>query len=1544
MSAMSQPSFVHLRLHSEYSVTDGIVRLDDAVEAAVADGMPALALTDLANVFGLVKFYQAARGKGLKPVIGCDVWIENESERDKPQRLLLLCQSRAGYRNLCELLTRAYRSNQYRGRAELKRGWFAAPASDGLIALSGAHSGDVGLALLAGNDKHALELARAWAALFPQRYYIELQRLQHNAASPLENCVQQSLQLASTLRLPVVATHPVKFLKPDDFRAHEARVCIAEGYMLADQRRPRRYSPDQYFKTQAEMAQLYADIPQALANSAEIAKRCNFTIELGKSRLPLFPTPQGESLDDYLHDRAFAGLEARLAQLYPDAAQRAAKAPEYRARLDFEIKTVLQMGFAGYFLIVADFINWAKTNGVPVGPGRGSGAGSLVAYSLGITDLDPLRYNLLFERFLNPERVSMPDFDIDFCQDGRDRVIEYVRSKYGADSVSQIVTFGTMAARAVVRDVGRVLDLGYNFCDQLAKLIPFQPGKYITLHRRTNPQDDQTIYAREVEPLINQREQQEEEVRELLELAERLEGLTRNVGMHAGGVLIAPGKLTDFCPLYAAEGSASVVSQFDMKDVEAAGLVKFDFLGLTTLTILDWTLRYIKRLDPSSTLTLDALPLDDADAYRLFASAKTTAIFQFESRGMRDLLKQARPDCFEDIIALVALYRPGPMELIPDFIARKHGKPFDYPDPRVKSVLSETYGIMVYQEQVMQMAQIIGGYSLGAADLLRRAMGKKLPEEMAQHRGIFRDGAGRNGLKQAKADELFDLMEKFAGYGFNKCIVGSTQVQDARTGTRWTVQELFKRWKSLDLVVHSLGDDWRLRARAVRDVVWNGRRPTFELRTALGRCIVATGNHPLRTLDGWIPLSDLAPGDRIATPRRLDLASTARWPEHELIVLGGLLSEGNTCHPTCLYYYNNDAELIADFTRAASGFPNTVARVARRADDRLEVCVSTGRDARFRKGQRPWNATEGNAALARDDLPARSGVFLWAQQLGLLNRRADQKRVPGAVFTLADENIALVLGRMWSGDGFFIGPSNTVPYYATSSEGLARDVQDLLLRLGVVARIQAKRFKYRGGLRPGYAVYLLGEDSVRRFVECLVPHCVGRDVQIRGLKARLALLAGGASSKDTVPGTVRRRVDAARIGAGLTWRELEVQSAVSMREFYGRGSVGKRGFRRATVGRLAAYFNDDGLRALATSDVYWDTDLEVEGDHNFVADGLIVHNSHAAAYALVAYQTAYFKAHHPAAFMAANMSAAMDDTDKTRQFHEDALAIGLKVLRPDINGGEYRFVPLDAKTLSYGLGSIKGTGESAITAIVAARQKNGPFKDLFDFCERIDKRIVNRRVIEALIRAGAFDALDDHRARLLASVGIALGAAEQLERNAQQVSLFGGTDAAEHSRPALVQAARWDQHVFLREEKAALGFYLSGHPFTAFREEIGQFVRTTLDRLTPSGGDYGAGTQTVLIAGVVESMRFQKTQNSRMLIISLGDGTATQEVTVYSEIFDQCREIVVEDAVLVIEAKVRNVRRGGGEEAEAVFLRVNAEKIYDLSAARNRFARGVRLT
>ncbi|HKQ26160.1 MAG TPA: DNA polymerase III subunit alpha [Burkholderiales bacterium] len=1070
-----QPKFIHLRLHSEYSIVDGIVRLDGAVEAAQADAMPALALTDLCNVFGMVKFYQSARSQGLKPIIGCDVWISNEGDRDKPFRVLLLCTSSAGYLRLCDWLTRAYRNNQHRGRAEIHKNWLRETGTEGLIALSGAHFGDIGHALLADNPQQALKLAQEWAQLFPARFYIEVQRAGHAHA---ERYVKRVVRLASGLKLPVVATHPVQFLKREDFVAHEARVCIAEGYVLSDQRRPRHFTEEQYFKSQAEMAELFADLPQALENSVEIARRCNFPLDLGKSRLPLFPTPEGASHEQYLHERSVAGLELRMQALYPEPVERAEHTPRYRERLEFEIKTIVQMGFPGYFLIVADFINWAKANGVPVGPGRGSGAGSLVAYSLGITDLDPLRYDLLFERFLNPERVSMPDFDVDFCQDGRDRVIEYVRHKYGEESVSQIVTFGTMAAKAVVRDVGRVMEWNYSRTDELAKLIPFQPGKLITLKD-----------AREIEPRLKEREESEEETRELLALAGQLEGLTRNVGMHAGGVLIAPGKLTDFCPLYTASGSDSAVSQLDKDDVEAIGLVKFDFLGLTTLTILDWTLRFIKRLDPDSQVRLELLPLDDPAAFKVFASANTTAVFQFESRGMRDLLKQARPDRFEDIIALVALFRPGPMELIPDFIKRKQGQEhFAYLDKRLETILSPTYGIMVYQEQVMQIAQVIGGYSLGAADLLRRAMGKKKAEEMAQHRDIFKAGAMKNGVSESRAEQLFDLMEKFAGYGFNK--------------------------------------------------------------------------------------------------------------------------------------------------------------------------------------------------------------------------------------------------------------------------------------------------------------------------------------------------------------------------------------------------------------------------------------------------------SHAAAYALVAYQTAYFKAHHAAAFMAANMSAVMDDTDKVQQFCEDTIANGLEVLPPDIHAAEYRFVPVDAKRIRYGLGAVKGTGESAIVHMIEARERGGPFKDLFDFCRRVDKRIVNRRVIESLVRAGAFDSINDHRASLMASVGIAMEAAEQQNRAASQNSLFGETSATVEG-PKMIQAGRWEAKEQLQNEKLALGYYFSGHPYQSYAAGVEVFVKTRLANIQPQG-------QAVIVAGVVYSIRQQQTRRGRMAVVMLDDGTARVELTVFNELFEQHRNWLKEDQLLIVEGKA-------GFDNFTQGLRLTADRLYDLAAARSRFARKVRL-
>ncbi len=1082
------PDFVHLRVHSEYSIADGLVRIDDLVSAAAKDKQAALAVTDLANMFGMVKFYKAARGKGIKPLVGVDCWISNDENRDKPARLMLFAKNRMGYLQLCELLSKAWLTNQHRGRAEIRTEWLQeltqqsypllpndSPAN-GLIALSGAHFGDVGIAIENGNLALAEQQAQKWAAIFPGHFYIEIQRA---GQANQEAQVRQSVALASKLGLPVVATHPVQFILADEFIAHEARTCIAEGELLANSKRVRRFNEQMRFLSQAEMRELFADLPAALQNSVEIAKRCNLTLTLGKPQLPNFPTP-GMTIDEFLIAETKKGLEERLLQLFPDPVKREQERPRYEARLEFENKTIINMKFPGYFLIVAEFIQWGKNNGVPIGPGRGSGAGSLVAYALKITDLDPLKYNLLFERFLNPERVSMPDFDIDFCQEKRELVIQHVKDLYGRDAVSQIATFGTMAAKGAIRDVGRVMDFGYNFCDGVSKLIPFKPGKPVSI-----------ADAIEEEPMLKERQQNEEEVAQLLDLAQQVEGITRNIGMHAGGVLIAPGKLTDFCPLYTQSGDTGVVSQYDKDDVEAVGLVKFDFLGLTTLTILDRAVRYIKDLDPAEAdFDLARLPLNDRPSYELLTKAKTVAVFQLESRGMQGMLKDARPDRFEDIIALVALYRPGPMDLIPDFCKRKHGEKFDYPDPRTETILSETYGIMVYQEQVMQMAQIVGGYSLGGADMLRRAMGKKKAEEMAEHRAIFRAGAAKDGLSEQKADEIFDLMEKFAGYGFNK--------------------------------------------------------------------------------------------------------------------------------------------------------------------------------------------------------------------------------------------------------------------------------------------------------------------------------------------------------------------------------------------------------------------------------------------------------SHAAAYALLSYHTAYLKAHHPAAFMAANMSLAMDDTEKVKILVEDAIDIcGLTILPPDINHSDYRFTPegpapsvtgKKVTNIRYGLGAVKGSGQNAIEAIIAARTAGGPFVSLFDFCKRVDKKQINRRTIESLIRAGAFDCLQIDRAVLLATVGFAMECAEQEARAANQVSLFGGDDSDLVAPPDYVKTAPFTDRQRLAEEKIALGFYLSGHMFDSFAPEARRFARTKLSELEPS-------RDPRMLCGVITGIRPQMTQRGKILIVTLDDKSAVVEVTVYSEVFEEHKHMFKEDEFLAVVGKVSEDRFNGG-------LRISAERVFDIVTAR----------
>ncbi|WP_296802721.1 DNA polymerase III subunit alpha [Thiolapillus sp.] len=1070
-----EPRFVHLHLHTEYSMVDSVVRIKSLVAALTDQGMPAVAVTDQFNLFSLVKFYRATTGAGIKPLFGVDLRLLNPEQVNQPDRLLLLAQNETGYRNLRELVSRGYQQGQHLGKPTLAREWLDEESCQGLIALSGGRDGDVGRALLAGNDSLANELLDYWLKLFGDRYYLQLVR---TGRPNEEDCLHASVDLAQRRAVPVVATNEVCFLKPEDYAAHEVRVCINQGRTLDDPRRPMDYSPEQYLRTEEEMAELFADIPEALENSVEIARRCNIGMTFGKDYLPDFPVPEGLTMDEFFRQLSQKGLEERLNKvLDPVAADFSEKRKPYDERLEIELEVIIDMGFPGYFLIVADFIQWAKDNDIPVGPGRGSGAGSLVAYALKITDLDPLEHELLFERFLNPERVSMPDFDIDFCMDRRDEVIDYVAEKYGRDAVSQIITYGSMAAKAVVRDVGRVLGHPYGFTDRIAKMVPFDLG--ITLTKALEESEE-----------LKQAYQDDEEVTQLIDMALQLEGLTRNAGKHAGGVVIAPGKLTDFTALYCEADGSNLVTQFDKNDVEAVGLVKFDFLGLRTLTIIDWALKTIngqRKLAGLQPVDINAIPMDDPDSFALLKSASTTAVFQLESHGMKELIRKLQPDCFDEITALVALYRPGPLGtgMVDDFITCKHGhQEAKYLHPSLEPILKPTYGVILYQEQVMQIAQVLAGYSLGGADLLRRAMGKKKPEEMEKQGEIFRKGAVERGVDEALATQIFDLMAHFAGYGFNK--------------------------------------------------------------------------------------------------------------------------------------------------------------------------------------------------------------------------------------------------------------------------------------------------------------------------------------------------------------------------------------------------------------------------------------------------------SHSAAYALVSYQTLWLKAHYPAAFMAAVLSADMDNTDKVVHLIEECREMKLDVLPPQVNRSQYQFTIGNDDQVIYGLGAIKGVGESAIEGIIEARTEGGSFQDLFDFCRRIDLRKCNRRVLESLIRAGALDEMGCNRATLMMQLPLALKMAEQHHalQAAGQSDLFGLSEPEAPPAMGIIpdDVDDWSDEQRLRGEKETLGLFLTGHPIDFYEPELkGLVSRIGSLSLDDSQKGYGRG-KDVTVAGLVMAVNKRATQRGMMASVLLDDKTGRIELTLFNEAFECCKDLLIVDKVLVVQGKlVHDEYRGGlGLRAEEV--------------------------
>ncbi|HBV74907.1 MULTISPECIES: DNA polymerase III subunit alpha [Vibrio] len=1086
---MSDPKFVHLRVHSDYSMVDGLSKVPPLVKKVAEYGMPAMALTDFTNLCGLVKFYSTAHGCGIKPIIGADFTLQSSEFGDELTKITVLAKNNAGYKNLTLLISEAYQRGHVQHQPVIDKEWLV-NHKDGLIILSGGRVGEVGRALLKGNQPLLERCVDFYQEHFPDHFYLELTR---TGRADEESYLHFALDVAEQYDLPVVATNEVVFLTPDQFDAHEIRVAIHDGYTLEDPRRPKNYSSQQYLRTEDEMCELFKDIPEALQNSVEIAKRCNVTVRLGEYFLPNFPT-EGLAIEDFLVKKSREGLEERLEFLFSDEKVRLERRPEYDERLQVELDVINQMGFPGYFLIVMEFIQWSKDNDIPVGPGRGSGAGSLVAYALKITDLDPLEYDLLFERFLNPERVSMPDFDIDFCMDKRDRVIDHVAEMYGRDAVSQIITFGTMAAKAVIRDVGRVLGHPYGFVDRISKMVPPDPG--MTLAK-----------AFEAEPQLPEIYAADEDVKELIDMCRILEGCTRNAGKHAGGVVISPTTITDFAPIYCDADGNFPVTQFDKNDVETAGLVKFDFLGLRTLTIIDWALGLINpklEKEGKEPVRIESIPLADPASFRLLQNSETTAVFQLESRGMKDLIKRLQPDCFEDIIALVALFRPGPLQsgMVDNFIDRKHGREeVSYPDSTwqhesLKETLEPTYGIILYQEQVMQIAQILAGYTLGGADMLRRAMGKKKPEEMAKQRSIFKSGAESIGVDGELSMKIFDLVEKFAGYGFNK--------------------------------------------------------------------------------------------------------------------------------------------------------------------------------------------------------------------------------------------------------------------------------------------------------------------------------------------------------------------------------------------------------------------------------------------------------SHSAAYALVSYQTLWLKTHFPAEFMAAVMTADMDNTEKVVGLVDECLRMNLKVLPPDVNSGLYRFNVDEDGAIVYGIGAIKGVGEAPIENIIACREQGGHFKDLFDFCARVDLKKCNKRVTEKLIQAGALDRLGPHRAAMMASLDEAVKAAGQFHQAESfgQSDMFGVlTEAPEEVEQAYAQVPKWPEKVWLEGERATLGLYLTGHPINAYLKELAKYTQCRLNDLQPTRRD-----QSMTVAGLVIASRVMTTKRgTRIGLMTLDDRSGRVEVMLFSDALERYAELLEQDKIVVVSGQVSFDDFNGG-------LKMSAREVMSLADAREKYAQGLSIS
>ncbi|MCC6169757.1 MAG: DNA polymerase III subunit alpha [Caldilineaceae bacterium] len=1505
-------NFVHLHTHSEYSLLDGMGRIKNLVKEAAKLGQPALALTDHGAMHGAVEFFRACKGVGIKPLIGLEayqtVWGRPMNGRDgqfdrENHHLLLLSRTMTGYRNLLKICSNAHlHGYYYRPRVDHD---FLAAHAEGIIATTGCLGAEVPQLLNQGKEKEAYDRLGWYVETFgKENFFIELQE---HSVPELVTVNKTLVPWAEKFGLGLVVTNDVHYVREQDGSAHDVLLCVQTGATVQSENRMRMSDGSYFLKSREQMEATFRpfiDLPaSAFDNTLRVMEMCDVDLEDSSYHLPDLPIPKGFTYESYLRHKTEEGL----ARLYGDNAHD----DVVQERKERELRIIHEMGFDIYYLIVADLCDFARSRNIWWNV-RGSGAGSLVAYCVGITGIDPLKNNLIFERFLNPGRVTMPDFDLDYPDDQREEMIRYTVEKFGEDQVAQIATFGRMKARAAVRDVGRAKGIELPMVDRIAKLIPAIPGKPATIQDCLT--EGHEFYSPDLVGLY----QGESWARDLLDTSMQVEGVARHSSVHAAAVIVADRELTHYTPLMRGNKNTitSTITQYEFPILESIGLLKVDFLGLSTLSVMREATRLIRERRGTE-YTLNNIPIDgaeSAEAFKLLSSGEVSGVFQVEGQGMRRVLTEMQPSSFEHIVATISLYRPGPLEYIPSFIKRMHGEEeVEYKHPALEPILAETYGIIVYQEQIIQILSQLAGYTPGDADLVRRAIGKKKASDIEMHKKIFVEGCHRNGIPKDAAAAIYGDIEFFARYGFNKCLPGDVEVIDAETGRLVTVEELYRGIAQIDQTLTCDTAALRLQPGAVTAVMDNGVKPVYRLTTALGRTIEATANHPFYTFDGWRILEELRAGDQIGVPRSLPVGGHAAWPDHEVIALGHLLAEGNLCHPNSVYFYSKDPAQCEDYIHAAGQFTNV----------RCTVALHKGSYSVYAR---------------RRDRAQPPGIVLWAQRLGIWGQTAHTKTIPRDVFTLTNRQIGLLISRMWEGDGHIDVPGRSL-FYATASKRMAQQLQHLLLRLGMISSLRTVEFPYKEG-RTGYQLFITSHENFIRFAEQIAVHFVSptRRDQLAQL---CAVAPQQAAVKDVVPVAVKHLVRAEKTAHGLTWDALRAACGVAPREFYPTGAATKGGFTRQTLQRLAHYFGSDDLRRYAESDLYWDHvvsidyvgekqtyDLEIPATHNFVANDILVHNSHAADYAVICVQTAYLKARYPVEYMAALLLVERDKTEKVVNFINECRRMGIDVLPPDVNYSgldfEIQARPADAEpnakrdphlayqfpvppdsAIRFGMAAVKNVGEAPVNAILAARTEGGPFTSLEDFCDRVDLRQVGKRPLECLIKVGAFDRFGK-RSQLLDAIDAmaAQSAAVHSARESGQLSMFdllGAGAAAQISPIRLAEMEEAKGKEKLQWEKELLGVYAMSHPLSQLSVDLANVVTCPCNALDERYHD-----KNVLLAGMIVGVRTINTKKGdQMAFVQLEDMQGQCEVVVFPRTYAEVKELLAQDNIVVVKGKAQ---------------------------------------